>query len=125
MKMKSTLMKGIFFFSFMLLIAAPAFSQKPASKAEIKISTSAQCGSCKERIEKAMAYEKGVKKSDLDLQTKVLTVVFDPRKTNPEKIRLAVSKTGYDADDVAADPLAYKALPGCCKKPDDPDHIAH
>jgi cation transport ATPase len=92
---------------------------------ELKIKTSAQCDMCKERIEKAMAYEKGVKKSNLDLETKVLTVSYLPGKTTPEKIRKALAAVGYDADDVPADPKAYAALPPCCKKPDDPDHVGH
>jgi hypothetical protein len=37
-------------------------------------------------------------------------------------LRKAVSDVGYDADDMSADPEAYKDLPACCKKPDDPDY---
>jgi len=46
----------------------------------------------------------------------VLTVEYKLGKTSPEKIRTAVSKIGYDADDVVADPKAYEKLPECCKK---------
>ncbi len=83
----------------------------------IKIETSAQCEMCKERIETALEYESGVKSAILDEKTKVLTVVFNSAKTKPEKIKTAVSMTGYDADEMAADPKAYSKLPGCCKKP--------
>lgn len=110
----------------MIIVMAglPALAQK-AQVEELKIKTSAQCDMCKERIEKAMAYEKGVKKSVLDIDSKVLKVIYIPTKTTPEKIRKAVSAVGYDADDVPADPKAYSALPPCCKKPDDPDHVGH
>ncbi len=84
---------------------------------EIKIKTSAQCEMCKEKIEKAMAYEKGIKTFSLDLETKVLTVTYDDKKTNPDKIREAIAKLGYDADDVPGNPKAYAKLPACCKKP--------
>ena len=84
--------------------------------AEIKIKTSAICNMCKETIEKALAFEKGVKRSDLDVASKVVTVTYNPEKTTPEKIRLAISKAGYDADDVLADAKAYKKLDSCCKK---------
>ena len=83
---------------------------------EIKITTSAVCGMCKNTIEKAMAYEKGVKKSSLDVDSKILTVKYDPKKTTPEKIRKAVTQTGYDADEMPADPKAYGKLDACCKK---------
>ncbi len=82
---------------------------------EIYILTSARCGMCKEKIETAMAYEKGVKEFNLDLNTKKLKVIYDENKTNAVKIRKAISKLGYDADSVKADPKAYKKLPACCK----------
>jgi copper chaperone CopZ len=83
---------------------------------EIEIQTSAQCEECKERIEKNIAYEKGVKYVDLDLETKILTVKYRADKTDDTKLRKAVAKIGYDADDVPADPEAYAKLPACCQK---------
>jgi copper chaperone CopZ len=108
----------------LLLLSAGAMAQKSKFE-EIKIKTSSQCDMCKERIEEALAFEKGVKKSSLDVETKIVTVTYRPSKTTPEKIRRAISKAGYDADDVTADPKAYGKLPACCKKPDDPDARPH
>jgi len=103
-----------------------SFSMKSFSQTvEIKIKTSSQCEMCKETIEKAMAYEHGVVSSDLNVETQMLTVKYKSKKTTPEKIRIAVSKVGYDADDVAADQKAYEQLSPCCKKPDDPNHTSH
>ncbi|MFH1120396.1 MAG: cation transporter [Bacteroidota bacterium] len=95
--------------------------------AEMEIKTSAQCGMCKETIEKAMAFERGVIKSELVVKTKILRVTYKPSKTSPEALRKAVSEAGYDADEVKADPKAYKNLPDCCKKPEDreTDHSGH
>ena len=101
----------------MLLTACSfAFAQKENTNETITIKTSSQCDMCKHTIEKAMAYEKGVKKSTLDVPTSVLTVEYNPKKTTPEKIRKAVSETGYDADDVPANQAAYERLDPCCKK---------
>lgn len=91
----------------------------------ITINTSAQCSMCKERIEKALAYEKGVKSSNLDMTTKAVTVVYDTRKSSADKIRKAISNTGYDADNITANQAAYDKLPACCKKPDDPNAAPH
>ncbi len=105
---------SIFTFSF----AAKA-QQQDSSKTGIQtitIKTSAVCDMCKETLEKAMAYEKGVKTSTLNVDTKILTVTYDPKKTSPEKIKLAVTKVGYDADEMPADAKAYDNLDGCCKK---------
>jgi len=99
-----------------LTMSTVVFSQEVKKTEIIKIKTSAQCDQCKERIEKTMAYEKGVKKSNLDIETAVLTVEYSPKKTSPEKIKKAVSDVGYDADEVLANPEAYQKLPTCCKK---------
>lgn len=82
----------------------------------IRIKTSAVCEMCKETLEKAMSYEKGVKTSSLDVDSKMLTVTFDPKKTSADKIKTAITKAGYDADDKVADAKAYEHLDACCKK---------
>ncbi|MGC9341552.1 MAG: heavy-metal-associated domain-containing protein [Bacteroidales bacterium] len=109
--------------SIAILIFAFAFHSNAQKGVDtLKIKTSAQCSMCTETIEKAMAYERGVESSSLDLDTKILTVIYKEKKTSPGKIRKAISKVGYDADDVAANERAYSKLPACCKKPDDPDY---
>lgn len=102
----------------MLFFVSQSFVQQAAQSkfAEIKIKVSAQCETCKETIEKALAYEPGVKSSNLDLKTMYVTVVYNPKKTNPDKIRKAISMAGYDADNIPADEEAYHKLPKCCKK---------
>ncbi len=107
--------KTILFVSILLLFANSINAQE-ATKAEIKIKTSAICSMCKTNIENYLSFEKGIKKSSLDVDSKILTVTYNPQKTTPEKIRLAVSKSGYDADDVKANEKAYNNLDDCCKK---------
>lgn len=87
-----------------------------AQTASVKIHTSAVCETCKETIEKDLSFEKGVKSADLNVETKDLTVIYDPAKTTPDKIRRRVSRIGYDADDVKRDPKAFNRLPDCCKQ---------
>jgi copper chaperone CopZ len=101
------------------------FAQDKKKTAEIKIQTSAQCGMCKDRIENMFAYEKGVKSSNLDLENKIVTVIYNPEKTTPEKLRIAISKLGYDADDIPLVKEAYDKLPECCKKPAPGQKVTH
>ena len=91
-------------------------SSQDKKTVELKIKTSAVCGQCKDRIEKGMAYEKGIKDINLDVDTKIATVKYNPAKTTPSDIRKAISKLGYDADSIPADEIAYRKLPPCCKK---------
>jgi copper chaperone CopZ len=94
--------------------------EKSSKKATIEIQTSAICGDCKQRIEHNMAYEKGVKFVELDNETKVVTIEYNPKKTNPDKLRKAISEIGYDADDVMANQEAHDKLPACCQKGNEP-----
>ena len=112
-KLKAILLPGIL---LMFVMSTTSLKAQDATTAELKVKTSAVCDMCKTTMEKHMAFEKGVKKSSLDVESKILTVTYNPQKTTPEKIRVAVSKSGYDADEVPADPKAYKKLDGCCKK---------
>src|SRR4030095_16469775 len=105
-------MKNIFAVIVTLFLSASLFAQN----AEVKIQTSAVCEMCKETIEHDLLFEKGVKKVSLDLDTKVVTVVYNSKKTDEEKIRIAITKIGYDADTLPADSTAYAKLPDCCKK---------
>ena len=111
---------------FAALMFGGVNAQTPKS-VEIEIKVSSQCSMCKETIEMTLAFEKGVTKSNVDLDKDVVVVTYKPGKTTPEKIRTAISKAGYDADDVPADAKAYANLPDCCKKPADreSDHSGH
>jgi len=82
----------------------------------IEIQTSAVCGQCKDRLEHDMAFEKGVKFVELNDETKVLTIKFKKGKNTKENLKKAVTKIGYDADELPAELKAYNALPACCKK---------
>ena len=105
------------FYSLVVLVALSSACFGQQKKVDtIGIKTSAVCGMCKDRIEGCLAFEKGVKSSSLDVETKVATIVYNPAKTSPAQLRLTLSKLGYDADTIPANQAAYAKLPACCKK---------
>lgn len=99
-------------FLIFLFFLNPVFSQNDT----VKIHTTAVCDMCKKTLEKDLSFEKGISKSTLNLDDNILTVIYNPKKTDTDKIRLAIIKSGYDADSLKADPKAFKRLPDCCKK---------
>lgn len=99
-----------------LILFTTSLKAQDSTIVELKVKTSSVCGMCKETIEEALAFEKGVKKSNLDVKSQIVTVTYNSKKTTPEKIRFAISNSGYDADDVPANPKAYNKLSDCCKK---------
>jgi cation transport ATPase len=119
-------MKNLKFISIIaiILVSIPGMAQdeeKATETKEITIKSSVVCDMCKDRVEHNMAFEKGVKSVTVNLETKEIEITYRADKTDPDKLRKAVSKIGYDADDVEADPKAYEKLPKCCKK-DAPPH---
>jgi hypothetical protein len=45
-----------------------------------------------------------------------ITITYNTTKTTPEQLKQAISKIGFDADDIKADPKAVAKFDGCCKK---------
>ncbi|MEO1257114.1 MAG: hypothetical protein AAFY41_19855, partial [Bacteroidota bacterium] len=66
-------------------------------------------------LEKDLAFEKGVKEATLNLDDKVMTILYNPKKTDDQTLRERITKVGYHADTLARDPIAYDKLPMCCK----------
>lgn len=88
-------------------------SKKVSSRTET-LKVSGNCGMCKSRIEKAAKLD-GVSKADWSSESKILTVTFDPAKTNLDLIAKKEAAVGHDNDKAKADDKTYNALPGCCK----------
>jgi len=115
--MKNAFLTGL----FLLSVSAFAFAQKPkgdtlAVKTKIYCDHCLECGSCAGNINTAMAGLYGIKKVQIDPAKNVIVVVYNPAKMTPEKIREAISKAGFDADNVPAKAEAVASLDGCCKK---------
>ncbi len=100
---------------FALFFVGTAFSQTENQQDTITIQTSAECGMCKDRLEGALNYTKGVKFAELNSVDKTLFVKFNPKKISIDEIRKVISEAGYDADDVKANPTSVEKLPACCK----------
>lgn len=97
-----------------ILFLAITFAGKIYAQ-EAKIQTSAECGTCKQRLEEVLNYTKGVKFAELNISDKTLNVHFNPKKITLEEIKKIISETGYDADEVKANPKSVEELPTCCK----------
>jgi len=83
------------------------------------ITPTVQCDMCKERIETYLKRYDGVTYVNVNVKKKETTVKYLTDRTNIENIKTAIANAGYDADDVPANPDAYKELPKCCKKIED------
>ena len=105
-------------FLFLLMFFTAGFTQAQEKEQKFQtvvIQTSAECGDCKDRIEEALNYTKGVVFAELDLETKKVTVKFATKKISLQQVKDAISAIGYDADEVKAESKAQLSLPKCCQ----------
>jgi copper chaperone CopZ len=72
------------------------------------------CSSCKARIEKAAMLD-GVSKATWNVDTKVLSLVYNPTKVNSDDILKKIAAAGHDNEKFRATDKAYQSLPGCCQ----------
>ena len=83
---------------------------------QVVVHTNAVCDMCERTLETELLYEKGVKSVDLDLASNEIRLEIDPKKTDLEKLRKAITLLGYAADGALPDAAAREKLPDCCKK---------
>lgn len=73
--------------------ASDLMAQKESNTATVYFYVEAmECNNCKARIEKNIAFEKGVTDLECDLPSKMVAVTYRKDKTNPEKLARAFEK---------------------------------
>jgi mercuric ion binding protein len=113
-------MKKLLFLVIAVTVISFLVSAQTKAQLTAKITTpTVQCDMCKERIETYLKRYDGVTYVNVNVKRKETTVKYLTDRTNVENIKTAIANAGYDADDVPANPDAYKELPKCCKKPED------
>ena len=72
------------------------------------------CGMCKKTIETAANVTKTAK-VDWNVDTKMASITYDTKKTNPDEILKRIALAGYDSDKFLAPDAVYDKLHGCCQ----------
>lgn len=72
------------------------------------------CAMCKKTIETA-ANKKGIVISDWNVDSKILSLTYNSKKTTTDEILKRVAYNGYDNEKFLAPQNAYNKLPDCCK----------
>jgi periplasmic mercuric ion binding protein len=112
MKTQSIVLSFLFIFASLFTVNAQKYPVSFVKKENIKVW--GECGMCKNKIEKA-SKQAGAVTADWNEDSKLLSVSYNPNKTNPAKIQQAIAAAGYDTKDITASSDAYNKLPGCCK----------
>ena len=67
---------------------------KAATKT-VTFNVSMHCKNCVKKINDNVAFEKGVKDLSVSLDSKTVTVTYDPARTDVAKLKAALEKLGY------------------------------
>ena len=88
-------MKKIVALCFVALLCVGFVSAQKPEKMTVttEFATSIDCAGCAKKVTNTIPYEKGVKDVQIDLDTKTVTVTYDPTKTNDEALVKALSFT--------------------------------
>ena len=104
-------MRALLFLIIAVQFGCIAHAQvKPVVNTVIKI-PQALCSNCKSRLEFQLKRLDGVAEFLVNYRKGEAKVKFITDRIDIEQIKTAVSNCGYDADNVIANPDAYKRLP--------------
>jgi cation transport ATPase len=100
----------------MMCLAALMFvGAVEAKTVKTKFEVKGNCAQCQTRIEKAAKAIDGVTEARWNKADGMLSLVYDNKKTSPEKVQKALAAVGHDTGKFKADKAVYDKLPGCCK----------
>jgi mercuric ion binding protein len=100
-------------------ISSVSFSQTKTVQS-VKIKTpQIVCEACKKRVEEYLKRYDGITQININYHRGEVALKFLSDRQNVENLKAAIANAGYDADDVPANPDAYKLLPKSCKKFED------
>lgn len=92
----------------LVLTSSMVIAQTKTGTDKVVFDVNMHCEACQKKIEKNIAFEKGVKAMEVNLENKTVALNYDAKKTSPEKLQNALVKLGYTA--------SVKADKACCDK---------
>ncbi|MFC2097186.1 heavy-metal-associated domain-containing protein, partial [Bacteroidota bacterium] len=80
---------------------------------KVVFNVSMDCQSCVSKVEKNIAFEKGVKDLKVNLENKTVEVTYEIAKTDDKKLMQAFKKIGFTSSVAANEVIAKDAA--CCE----------
>jgi len=100
------------FIAVFAMTSSTLFAQTTTEKTDT-IKVYGECGMCKSRIQKTLKID-GISSAVWDVDTKMLTVSYNPATITNDVIQQKIAAVGHDTEKYKADDKVYDKLPGCC-----------
>ena len=68
--------------------------------AKVVFSVNMHCENCEQKVRKNIPYEKGVKDLTTNLEKQLVTIKYQPDKTDKSKLKKSIEKLGYTCEEV-------------------------
>jgi copper chaperone CopZ len=104
-------------FMMMLAIFATSFTmaaKSESAKAFFTVEPKMVCANCENKIQSNLRFEKGVSEVEASAEKQVVTITYNPEKTNVENLVKAFKKIGYTATQTTEKSSCAKSEGGCC-----------
>lgn len=100
-----------------LLLSAIFFNafSNPMHTETVTFKVYGNCSMCKKTIETALKKNSNIKNADWNVESKMITVEYDPHNIEVDEIHKIIADAGYDTEKVKGNDTAYNKLMGCCK----------
>jgi len=102
------------FLAFILALSFSANAQIKQTEKKETVKVWGNCEMCQARIEKA-AKSAGANSAKWNVESKILSVSYNPSKATLSKIEKAVASSGYDTEHEKSSDESYTELPECCQ----------
>lgn len=107
-------MKKYILLALIVIFGVVAHAQKSSKYKSDTLRVYGNCDMCEERIENACDVI-GMKRADWNVETGMLTVLYNPSKIAVEEIHQLCADAGHATSKVKANEEAYDNLHHCCK----------
>lgn len=98
----------------LMLVALGAMAEKKTVTLYIH---DMECKNCQAKVENTLAFEKGVRSLDFDLEKRQVTITYNDEKTSVEKLQQALLKYNkYGSQVVVECETPCKEQSACCQK---------
>jgi len=104
MRVVKIILAGMFLFGVSAISAQDVkkSAKKTVTDELVVFMVSMDCHNCEQKIKKNIAYEKGVKDLNTNLETKLVTIKYQSDKTDKAKLKKSIEKLGFTCTEVTA-----------------------
>jgi len=81
--------------AMVVLLAGMAWAKEATTQIKVSGMT---CGACAVSVQKSLKNTKGVKQAGVDVETGLVTVVYDDSQVNERQLLESINRTGFKAE---------------------------